>query len=315
VPLGGGNATITIPANTLTTGFNVLTVNYSGDATYTADQVSNLITVGGVSVDVTPSATSITTAQSLQVAVFVDAGTSPTATGDVTLGSTNYSSATVALVNGAANFTIPAGTLPVGVNPLYVTYGDGNYAGASGSSSVTVTAVPAGFSVSGSALTVPSGSNTASTAITVTPAGGFTGSVTLTATISAIPPGPANPPTLSFGSTSPVKITGTGAATGTLTVTTVGIGGSALAHPAHRDFPWAVAGGDAALACLLLFGIPARRRSWKQLFGFILFTVILVSGITACGGTSRTTPGTYTVTVRGTSGSTTSSTTITVNVQ
>ena len=313
VALSGGNATITIPAGTLTTGFNVLTVNYSGDANYTADQGSNLITVGGVSVDVTPSATTITTTQALQVAVLVDAGNNPTATGDVTLQTTNYTSATVTLTNGAANFTIPAGTLPVGVNPLNVSYGDGNYAGAFGSASVTVTATPPGFSITGSALAVPPGTNTANTIVTVTPAGGFTGSVALAAAITAGPTGAVDPPTLSFGSTSPVTISGAGAATGILTVTTVGDVGSAIPH----KFPWEAAAGDATLACLLLFTIPARRRGWKRLFGFLTFTALLVTGMSACGGGSKagTTPGRYLVTVTGTSGSTTSSSTIIVTVQ
>jgi hypothetical protein len=131
---------------------------------------------------------------------------------------------------------------------------------------------------------------------------------------------------LSFGSTSPVSITGTSAGTATLTITTTAATSAALVHPKRPGVPWYAAGG-ATLACILLFGIPARRRSWRTMLGMLVFFVALSGGVLACGGggggstggggTSNpgTTAGTYTVTVTGTSGATTNTGTITLTVQ
>jgi hypothetical protein len=70
---------------------------------------------------------------------------------------------------------------------------------------------------------------------------------------------------------------------------------------------WPSAGG-VALALVLFFGIPKRRRNWLAMLGLLVFFVT-VAGM-GCGGgsggggggNSGTTAGTYTVTVTGTSG-------------
>ncbi len=72
------------------------------------------------------------------------------------------------------------------------------------------------------------------------------------------------------------------------------------------------------LACVLLFGIPARRRKWRTMLGMVIFFVALAGGLASCGGGGSggtkactgaiapgTTPGAYIVTVTGTSGGTT----------
>jgi hypothetical protein len=112
----------------------------------------------------------------------------------------------------------------------------------------------------------------------------------------------------------------------TLTITTTAATSAALAYPKRPGAPWYAAGG-ATLACILLFGIPARRRSWRTMLGMLMFLVALTGGVLACGGgggsggggggTSNpgTTAGTYTVTVTGTSGTTTATGTVTLNVQ
>jgi subtilase family serine protease len=181
--------------------------------------------------------------------------------------------------------------------------------------------------VSGTRVTVARGATSGNTStVTVTPANGFTGSVTLTAAITSSPSGAEYLPTLSFGSSSPVSITGTAAETATLTITTTEATRSTLTHSMHRPLPWQSAG--AALACLLLFGIPAHHRRRFSKLGVSGFLVILLTGgMLACGGGSSsggggstsipgTTAGTYVVTVTCASGSTTLSTgTLTVHVQ
>jgi hypothetical protein len=90
----------------------------------------------------------------------------------------------------------------------------------------------------------------------------------------------------------------------------------------QRGFPW-YAGGGAVLACLFLCGIPARRRRLRAMLGMLMLLVALAGGVLACGSGGRTcpvvpagtTPGTYTVTVTGTSGTETATGTFTLTVQ
>jgi len=79
------------------------------------------------------------------------------------------------------------------------------------------------------------------------------------------------------------------------------------------------------LACVLLIGIPTRRRSWRALFGVLALLAILAGGVSACGGgggqacsaaaSANTTAGAYTITVTGTSGSTTATGVVNLTVQ
>jgi N-acetylneuraminic acid mutarotase len=184
------------------------------------------------------------------------------------------------------------------------------------------------FSIAGTTVTVIPGATSGNTSsITVTPSEGFTGSVTLTAAIATSPAGAQYLPTLSFGTTTPVSITSAGAGTATLTISTTSATSAALISPKHPGVSWYAAGGT-ALACVLLFGIPARRRSWRTLLGLVVFLVFLTGGVLSCGGgggvgggggsgrgNPGTTAGAYTITVTGTSGSTTEAGTITLNVQ
>jgi len=204
-------------------------------------------------------------------------------------------------------------------------YGTTTSGGATGNGTVFQLA-PTTFTVGGTAVTVSPGATSGNTStITLTPNGGFTGSVTLTAAITSSPTGAQDPPTLSFGGTSPASITGTSAVTATLTVATTAPTTGALAYPAGAGTRWSA--GGATLAFGMFFGIgiylPARRRSWRMRLGLLALLVILAVGLLSCSngsgnrGTSNpgTTPGAYTVTVTGTSGSTTATTTVTLTVQ
>jgi uncharacterized repeat protein (TIGR03803 family) len=327
--LTSGSATINIPAGSLAVGTDTLTATYSGDNNYATATGANavIVTVPATpTVTVTPSSSSITTTQALSVTVAVSGGSgNPTPTGTVTLTSGTYNSGATTLTSGSATINIPAGSLATGKDTLTATYsGDSNYATATGAGSVTVT-VPPSFTVSGTTVSVSPGAATGNTStITLTPSGGFTGSVTLTAALTSSPIGAQDPPTLSFGATSPVTITGTSAVTATLTIATTAPTTGALAYPARPGVRW-YAGGT-TLAFGLIFGIgicvPARR-SWRRRLGLLVLLVVLAGGLLSCsnssgsGGTGNpgTTPGTYTVTVTGTSGSTTATGTVTLTVQ
>jgi hypothetical protein len=76
------------------------------------------------------------------------------------------------------------------------------------------------------------------------------------------------------------------------------------------------------LACILLFLIPVRRRRWLAMFSCSL----LLFAVASCGGNKNTgstgpppnpgtTPGTYTVTITGVSGSLTETGTVALTVQ
>ncbi len=97
-------------------------------------------------VTVTPSATSITTAQALMAMVAVSGSSGKaTPTGSVTLAGGGFTSAAAALSSGAATINIPAGSLTAGTDALTVAYTPDSasaalYRGTTGATSVTVTA-------------------------------------------------------------------------------------------------------------------------------------------------------------------------------
>ena len=91
------------------------------------------------------------------------------------------------------------------------------------------------------------------------PCQGFTGTVALTCAVLPVQ-GPELACSLSPAS---VMVSGTTAGTSTLTVTTSS-NSAALSHPLNKFF---AVGGGIAVAGLLFFGIPARRRSWRAILG------------------------------------------------
>jgi hypothetical protein len=238
----------------------------------------------------------------------------------------SYTSAAVALANGSATISISAGSLALGTDTLTATYtpdamSSSVYNSASSSTTVTVTTpVPPAFMLSGTSVSISPGAASGNTAtITVTPTGGFTGSVTLTAAVTSSPAGAQYPPTLSFGSTNPMMIAGAASGTATLTISTTPATSATLVSPKHPGVPWYAAGGT--LACILLFGIPTRRRSWRTMLGMLVLLAIFACGAAACGGgggggasSPGTTAGTYTVTVTGTSGAVTAISAVTLTV-
>ncbi|MGB6974413.1 MAG: Ig-like domain repeat protein [Terracidiphilus sp.] len=334
-----------LQTETIPGGANNLTAVFPGDASFMTS------TSAPVNLSVQPALTSpgLPTASPTNPAVGANvtfnvtmttdsAGAAPTGTvtfinGTTTLGTVpltgtagSYSQASISLAGGTATFSTTS--LPAGSDSVTAMYsGDSNYAG-SGSNPVTVAvgSTSGSISLTGTNVTISApGTTTGNTStITVTPTGGFTGAVALTATITASPAGALYTPTLSFGSTTPVTISGASAATGTMTVSTTTKTSSALEMPQRPGAGW-MAGG-ATLACLLLFGLPGRRRRWRQMLGMMVLATALVYGVSSCGGgggagggggggIAGTTPGTYTATVTGTSGTVTAQTTVTITVQ
>lgn len=197
------------------------------------------------------------------------------------------------------------------------------------SATYIINLAPPSFTIGGATVSVAPGATTGNTStVTITPANGFTGSVALSAVIATSPAGAVHLPTLSFGSTTPVSITGAAAGTATLTIsTTAPVNGGACNAESRAPLgvPW-VAGGGGVLACVLLFGIPGRRRNWRIMLGVIALLVALSGGVMACccgGGNVCNTPasipgttaGAYTITVTGISGGITATGTVNLAVQ
>jgi len=177
--LSGGSVSINIPAGALTTGSDTLKASYTPDSssssTYNAAAgTSSAVTVTQAktapTVTVIPSSSSITTSQSLSVTIGV-AGT-PTPTGTVALVGGGYTSAATTLTAGDATINIPAGSLVTGTYQLTATYtpdapSSSTYNGATGSSSVTVSA-------SGTGLTEPVGTASSTQTATILLSSSFT---------------------------------------------------------------------------------------------------------------------------------------------
>lgn len=136
--LTNGSATITVPAGTFSIGGSiVLSASYIPDASSSALYVpatgKSSVYIQAMttpSVFVTPATSSITTAQSLAVAVRVQGGTGNGTVGDgngtpagaVTLSCGSYVSSAVTLNEGSATITIPAGSLPIGTETITATF-------------------------------------------------------------------------------------------------------------------------------------------------------------------------------------------------
>jgi hypothetical protein len=271
------------------------------------------------SVTVTPATTTITNQQSDSIAIAV-AGISgqQTPAGSVTLASGSYS-AQQTLSNGAASFTIPAGSLSSGANTLTATYGgDGTFNGSSATTVVTVTPVNASVPAPPS---VTPGSSTTST-VTLSAGSNYSGTMNLLCTLTGSPSGAVSLPTCSLSPTS-VTLAGGGSGTSTFTVKTTAASGSAMLQPSHMNL-WGLGGGT-ALAGLLMFWIPKRRRRLMSMV--VLLCVLGAAATIGCGGggasnngpvVNATTAGSYTFTVTGTDSANsaiTTSTTVTVTVQ
>jgi hypothetical protein len=276
-----------------------------------------------LSVPTTPVIAGQPAAFVLAVAPVSPATGNPTGTANLLDGSNNIGSCK--LSSGACTVTV---SLTPGTQSLVAGYvGDKHFASnLSQSVSVYASASVPDFSVSGTSIAIVAGAATGNTStITVTPSGAFTGSVALSAAITSSPAGAVDPPTFSFGSTTPVSISTTASGSATLTVSTTAAYSSCSATLLRpKSAPWYTTGG-AALACLLLFGVSARRKRWQTAIGMLALLAAFAGGVLACGGSSisncntvshsGTTAGAYVITVTGTSGTTTSASAVTLSVQ
>jgi hypothetical protein len=330
------------PLYAVSPGTYSLTAQYSGDKSYNASSTSAAvpltITQGQTALSVVSSSSAIADSGSTTVVATLatdSAGNLPT--GTITLKAGNGASFTgtttaASLSDGAdaiiATFNVSGASLASGSNTLTATYpGDANYSGSTGAVNVTVSGstggggTTPGFNVGSASSTLSvssSGQSAGPDTITVTPTNGFTGAVAMTCSL-PLNIGGGVSPTCSLSASS-VTISGATAQQLTLTVNTTALSALQPMHAPgdHMLRRLLAGGGGLALCSVLLFGIPSKRRSWRSMLVVLLAFGVL--GAIGCGGTSTssnngTQPGTYAVTVTGTSGSTTANTVVSVTVQ
>jgi subtilase family serine protease len=273
-----------------------------------------------VSVTVTPAQTSIILTATLGVTgtVASSATGGATPTGSVTIVAGTYSATATLSGTGTYSFTVPASSLGAGTDTITVAYGGSStYSTASGQAVVSVLSGGATFSLTGTAIAyTPSTASTtgiapggsASAAVTVSAVNGYTGSVTLSCSLTSSPTNATDAPSCTGGgpslgatlpSTTPQVISFTVTTTAASTTTVEDF----KRRVASQHSNWNGAGGGAVLALVLFLGIPARRRSWRAMLG-MLIVMAAMGSMAACGGGGGGGGGTTTETDPGTSAGT-----------
>lgn len=209
------------------------------------------------------------------------------------------------LTSGSYTFAIPANSLSPGTDTLSVSYsGDSNYAGDTGTASVTV--MTSAFSLVASAPAPVAPGLPTTSIVTVSTTTGYSGAITLTCALTSSPAGATNLPTCSSSSSTMTLGGGTTTVMATVTVNSTPAS-IAMARPGADAKGSGWLGGGSVLAFLVFLGIPARRRSWRLMLS-VLALMVALGSLTACSSVFKlsspsqqgTTAGSYTFTVTGT---------------
>ncbi len=145
------------------------------------------------------------------------------------------------------------------------------------------------MSAAASTVSVAAGGTIPASVITVTPANGFTGTVSFSATFTTTS---GYAPTFTFSPSSVTFISGNNTTPQTTTLTLGGIVAN-MQYPAMPGktgsgsrAPWYAAGSGITVASLLLLVLPRRRRLGGLLL--VALSIALIGGATGCGGSSQT---------------------------
>jgi sugar lactone lactonase YvrE len=338
--LSSGSATIVVSPGSLTVGTDSIVAAYTPDSSsssvYSAASGTSSVTVTAASTAIAPTTTtgvaSAITANAATLAGTVNPNGADThywflyGASSTLSGASQTASVDLGSIAAADSITANISGLSVGTMYYYQAVAENSAGTTSGSINSFTTTAPPYFSITGASLTVSPGATSGNTStINVTPWFGFTGAVSLSCSIA---PAAANDPATCSLQPASVTIGGTASQTAMLTVNTTAA--TALSRPLKLF--WSSAGG-AVLACILIFGIPARRRNWRTMLGALLLLIALAGGVFACGGGSGssgssgnggsggsppnpgTTAGNYTVTVTGASGSSIATGSVALTVQ
>jgi hypothetical protein len=299
----------------LSVGADTLTAVYSGNtgfATSTSSSVTE--TVSGTTTTATSTAlTAAPNPASAGQAVAFTATISPAPTG-TSLGTVSfYEGATLlgtGTVNSSGAATLSISSLASGSDSITAVYSGNTAFGGSTSSALSET-IDAAYIVTAPAVPVTAAEGgSVAIPVTVPPLGGSFNSV-VTMSASGLPPGATatfNPPTVTPGIN--------GAAT-TLTIHL--LSATTARGPADRQqrTPFAPMGAAVALFCIALGYTRSTRQILKRSFllaGFCLAGAFLIGCNGGFAGKPGTLPGSYTITITGTSGALSRSTTVTLVV-
>lgn len=276
----------TFATSTLSAGSHTITASYAGNAQFGASSAS-------INQVINPIASAITLTSSLNPSRSGDNVTftaTVTSAGGAPTGTVNFLDGGAALGLGTLSpqgiATFSTSTLSVGTHAITAAYQGAPAFNPSTSTplSQVVQALPPDFSlqISPTLITAFRGIN-ATYGVTLTSVNSFTGVVTFTCTVGGAPQTTCsfNPPTL------------TGSGNTILSVRT------GFAHAQNRTSQSTLV--MAGLLCCLLI----RRKKWQSTAFLLLVLLAGISGLSGCGanGNLGTTPGTYTITVTGTSAS------------
>jgi hypothetical protein len=311
VALSGGTAALTTSG--LSAGAHSITAVYNGDANFGSSTSPALTqTVGKVA-----SSTSVVSSNNPSIsgtAVTLTATVTSSATGAVAFNDGTTLLGSVALSGGTAALTTSG--LSAGAHSITAVYsGDANFAG---STSPVLTQTVADFSFLSvpTAATVMAGSMS-TYVITITPGGGFNQTISFRcsgAPMLAVCTAPAS-----------VSPTGNSYASFNMTVTTM----APSLIPPDATVPWLWVGLRVGLTWLLALVawamlrrvVLARRRSVWQVSTVAMLVLLLCAGCAGVAGVGTpptkpgTTPGTYTLSLTGTSGSLSHNISVTLTVK
>jgi hypothetical protein len=169
----------------------------------------------------------------------------------------------------------------------------------------------ADYTIFANVVSITAAGQSGTSTITVDARNGFSGSVSFTC---------AAPTTAQIAcsvSGSPITLDTTNhSGTATLTITTT----AAQAGLDPRNGPLWLGSSGALLAGVFMFGVASDRKRWRAALTLLMLAMVI--SIVACGGSGSHTPknagtpaGSYTVTVTGTSSTTSHSTKVSVTVQ
>jgi hypothetical protein len=318
--LSGGTATLA--ASSLPGGSNSLTASYPGDANFSASTSSAVgVTVTPITVGTSTAISASSTNAVTGTSITFTASVSPSSGATAPSGTARFYDGSALLGSGMLNATGVAtyttSALSIATHSITATYTGVTTASIvfTGSVSpalpVAVTAQPPDFNVSlGATSTTVTHGSAATTTIAVTPVAGFSAATTISCTGA-----PVN--STCTASPNPITPIGAGPITSTITlqtsVTTAAI--SALGAYSMASLPLGVFTG---LWLLLL----SRKRSPAILALILAVGAGLVSTIGCAKGTATSTPsnataapGTYTLTIKATSGAAVHSVPWTVDIQ
>jgi subtilase family serine protease len=207
--------------------------------------------------------------------------------------------------SAGSGYDLASGLGSVDANNLVRAVGGGGGGGGGNGAQFVLSSNP-------TSITIANPGGNGSSTIMVTPVNSFTGSVALTC---ALVPA-SSTAKISCTIPSPVTVSAN-SPTALLTVLTTGP--TASLRLGHGIGWWAVSGG--LFACVFIAGFSSRRRRAMLISGLLLMASLALAA--GCGGgsstpvpkTSGTPPGNYTITITGTSGSSTTTKNVPVTVQ